>query len=87
MVTNTDEVCISTFMRILRLRAVAILLGDGRVGELLVDGFERRIDPLGSASLACGARDECISLLGCLPEEGLHSGLGSPLVSAAICYQ
>lgn len=88
LLTNTIQVYINAVMRsILRVRAVAILLGDGRSGKLPVDGFEHRIDPLGSALLACSTWDEGISLLGCLPEEGLDSILGSSLVSAACCYQ
>ena len=88
LLTNTIQVCADAVMRsIPRVRAVALLLGDGWFGELLVDGLDCRIDPLGSALLACGTWDEGISLLGCPPEEGLDSVLGSSLVSAAICYQ
>jgi hypothetical protein len=69
------------------LGAVDLLVGDVWVGELVVDGLDGLLDPLGSASLAFFARDKGVSLLGCVPEEGLDSVLGKACVSAAVYYQ
>lgn len=50
--------------------ALTLLLGNVLVGELVVNGLYRLLDPPSSAGLGLRAWDEGISLLGCVPEEG-----------------
>jgi hypothetical protein len=69
------------------LGAVALLVGDVWVGELVVDGLDGLLDPLGSASLAFFSRDKGVSLLSCVPEEGMDSVLSKACVSAVVYYQ
>lgn len=69
------------------LWALALMLGHGWVGKLMVNCLDRPLDPLGSALVARLAWDEDVSLLGCVPEEGLDSVPGMAFVSAAVCHQ
>lgn len=99
LLTNTIEVCISpTVMGALALTrsgtgskwalgALALMLGYGWAGKLIVNCLNRPLDPLGSALVARFAWDEGVSLLGCVPEEGLDSVPGRACVSAAVYRQ
>lgn len=71
LMTNAIQVGISPTM----MRASALLLGYGRVGELLVNCLDRPLDPVGSALVAPLAWDEGGPLLGGVPEEGLNTVL------------
>lgn len=64
--------------------ALALILGYGWVGKLVVNGLDHPTDPLGPALVTLFARDEGVSLLGCVPKEGLDSVLGKVCVSAAV---
>lgn len=57
-------------------------------GEMVINGLDCGIDPVGSAFLAFFAWDEGGSLLGgCAPEVGLDSVLGIAFVSAVAWHQ
>lgn len=80
LLTNTLQVgAVATAMG-----ALALILGCGWVGKLVVNGLDHPPDPLGSALVALFARDEGVSLLGGIPEEGLDLVLGKVCVSATI---
>lgn len=71
LMTNAIQFGISPTM----MRALALLLGCGWVGELLVNCLDRPLDPVGSALVAPLAWDEGGPLLGRAPEEGLNTFL------------
>lgn len=77
LVTNAVQVCVM-------MGTLALLLGGGWVGELVVDGFDRLLGPLGPASLAVLAWDEGVALLGCVPEVGVNLLLAKVCVSAGV---
>lgn len=97
--TNTIQVCISpTVVGVPALSrgdtvsswglgAMALMLGYGWVGKLMVDCLDRSLDPLGSALITLFAWDEGVSLLVRVPVEGLALVRGRASVSAAICHQ
>lgn len=65
------------------LRMVALLLGGHvLVGELVVNGLDRRVDPVGPALRAFSARDEGVALLDCGPEVVLGLALSMATASA-----
>lgn len=72
LTTNAIQVDISPTM----VRALALMLGYGGIGELLVNCLDRPLDPAGSALVTPLAWDEGGPLLGCVPEEGLNTVLG-----------
>lgn len=67
--------------------ALTLLLGHGWAGELVVNGLDRPVDPLGPALCILFSRNEGSSLLGCVLEEGLHSVLGEACVSDGVRHQ
>lgn len=96
LAADTVQICIGlTVMGLSRVdagpgwpvSALALLLGHGWVGELVVNGMDRPFDPLGPALSALFTRDKGISLLGCVPEEGLDSVLGKACVSGGVYCQ
>lgn len=99
LLANTVEVCISpTVVSVLALGrggtgsswgpgALALMLGHGLVGKLVVNGLDRPLGPLDSALGALFAWDEGVSLLGRVPEEGLDLVPGRACVSAAVFHQ
>lgn len=99
LLANTVEVCISpTVMGVLALGrsdtgsswglgALALMLGYRWVGKLMFNCSNHLLDPLASGLVAFFAGDEGISLLGCVPEEGLDPVPGRACVSAAVCHQ
>lgn len=96
LAADTVQVCIGlTAMGLSRVdtgpgwhvSALALLLGHGWAVELVVNGLDRPVDPLGPALSALFARDEGSSLLGGAPEEGLRSVLGKSCVSGGIYHQ
>lgn len=58
------------------MRALALLMGHGRVDELLVHCFDRLADSVLLDEVAPLAWDEGGALLGRAPEEGLNTVLG-----------
>lgn len=91
LLPNTVQVCAGPVARsttTLRMGTVALLLGDDvLVGEMLVDGLDRGVDPAGSALPAFIARDEGVSVLGCGPGVGLGLTLSMSIFFAVVCHQ
>lgn len=96
LIANTIQVCSDpTVIGVLALSRsdtrtssglgdLALTLGDGWVGKLTVNCLDSPLNPIGSALGALSAWNEGVSLLGCVPEEGLHSVPGKACVSAAV---
>lgn len=84
--TNTIQVCAGLIARaaFLNMGLLMLLLGDVR--ELFINGLDHCIDPSSSALLARFAWDKGITLLSCVPQEGLDSVLSKAWILTAYNY-
>lgn len=87
LLTSISHICAGAIVRgVLHRGAVAVLLGDRWVGELLVHNLDCRIKLLGSTLLAFFPRDKGISLLGLVIEIGLDVVCCRASVPVMVCY-